>query len=302
MHPDARIQSIALNQGGAVTRTQALIAGLTKRQIDLRLGSGRWQHLVVGGYRVLTMEGHDSLVQAAVAVLPTAVASHTSAATIHDISRVPPGPPTVTVHSRTTHQFPGVTVVRCDDLAPSHVTETPGFRITTPARTIMDLAASLTPRHIGAIMDEAIASRLVTNDEVARVLDQVARRGKPGVTTMRTVLGERAGEVRPASVLEMRARRVLVEGGIRDFETEVPIPWSSTRRFDVAFVDHRVAIEWDSRRWHLQANAFQRDRDRDREAVLHGWRILRFTWSDVHDRPQTVVSTVLSVLSGPLST
>ena len=164
----------------------------------------------------------------------------------------------------------------------------------------MDLAASLSPRHMGAIVDEAVASRLVTNDDIARVFDQVARRGKPGVKTMREVLAERAGETRPASVLELRALRVLTDGGIRSFETEVPIPWSTTRRFDVAFVDCRVAIEWDSRRWHLQADAFQRDRDRDRDAVLHGWRILRFTWGDVHDRPQTVVSTVRAVLSAPL--
>jgi very-short-patch-repair endonuclease len=297
MHADSNIQHVAVEQGGAITRAQALDAGLTRRQIDLRLRSGRWQHLVAGGYRVFSMDAQIDVVKAAVALLPEAVASHASAAAIHSIGRAPAGQPTVTVHSRTTHQFPGVRVVRCLDLAPSHVTQSPGFPITTPARTIVDLAASLTPGHIGAIVDESIAARLTTIREINGVLNDVARRGKPGVSTMRVVLGDRAGETLPASVLEARALRVLVNAGIRGFETEVPIPWSSTRRFDVAFVEHRVAIEWDSRRWHLQASAFQSDRDRGREAVLHGWRLLRFTWSDVHERPETVASTVRTVLS-----
>ena len=240
MDPDTTIQYIAAKQGGAVTRAQALGAGLTSRQVDLRLDSGRWQHLVAGGYRVFLMDAHIDLVKAAVALLPTAVASHASAAAVHDIFRAPTQPPTVSVHTRTTHQFPGVVVVRCHDLASSHVTESPGFGVTTPARTIVDLAASLTPRHIGAILDEVIAARQASIGEVTRVLEDVARRGKPGVTTMRAVLDERVGEALPASVLEARALRVLVDGGIRGYETEFPIPWSPTRRFDVAFVAEQV--------------------------------------------------------------
>jgi very-short-patch-repair endonuclease len=59
------------------------------------------------------------------------------------------------------------------------------------------------------------------------------------------------------------------------------------RRFDDAYPDHRLAIEWDGRRkYHGQFAAFEADRLRDREALLNGWRVVRFTWNDVNNRPQ----------------
>ena len=57
-----------------------------------------------------------------------------------------------------------------------------------------------------------------------------------------------------------------------------------------------LAIEWDSRRWHEMADAFVTDRERDRQAFLHGWRVVRFTWVDVTRTPEEVVSTVRQLL------
>jgi hypothetical protein len=41
---------------------------------------------------------------------------------------------------------------------------------------------------------------------------------------------------------------------------------------DLAYVDHLLVIEADSRRWHTQADAFLTDRERDNLAQLAGWR------------------------------
>jgi very-short-patch-repair endonuclease len=77
---------------------------------------------------------------------------------------------------------------------------------------------------------------------------------------------------------------------------EFSIPWDPERRFDAAYPAARLAIEWDSRRWHELSDAFSRDRERDRQSLLHGWRVLRFTWVDVTERPTEVVETVRSLL------
>lgn len=297
MHPDTIIHEIAAKQGGVVNRTQVLGSGLSRNQITDRLRTRRWSRLTNGGYRVFEMDGRLNLVRAAVAVLPGAVVSHFSAAAIHSMSTVDTRKVSVLVHSQTTHSFPGVRVFRCHDLAADHVVEIDGLPTTTAARTVVDLAASLRPRRLGFIIDDAVASRRTTLDQIGVVLEAVARRGKPGVRALRSALDQRRGEDRPASVLESAGNRLLRENGVRGFITEFPLPWSPHRRFDLAFPDHLVAIEWDSRRWHTQAEAFDRDRYRDREAIVHGWRVLRFTWEDVHSRPERVLETVRAVLA-----
>jgi hypothetical protein len=296
MHPTTKLNSIAQRQGGVVRRSQAIAAGISDRQIGTRINSERWIRVGSGTYRIFEMPGDRSLVRAAVAALPNAVASHNSAAAIHGLSYVDTRVTSVLVHSRTTHTFPLVKVYRCFDLSTNHVVEIDELPVTSPARTVVDLAAQVHLRQLGAIVDDAVAAGKTTTEDLIIVLNDVARKGKPGVTSMRHVLDRRYGEPRRASFLERRGNRLLRSAGLGDFVTEYPHPWSPTRRFDVAYRNDSVAIEWDSLRWHLQTSAFERDRFRDTEAVIHGWRVLRFTWVDVHERPDHVIASVRSAL------
>jgi very-short-patch-repair endonuclease len=176
------------------------------------------------------------------------------------------------------------------------VVEIQGLPVTTVARTLMDLASQLHPLQLKAAVEDSIAAGKTTMPSLLQVLHDVARKGKPGVTAMRDLLDGWCGEARSVSVLESRGNKLLRDAGLNGFKTEYPIPWSLDRRFDVGYDDECVAVEWDSRRWHLQSLAFESDRMRDRQAVLHGWRVLRFSWADVHLRPEDVVATVRAVL------
>jgi len=299
MHPEARLESLAVVQGGVVTRRQALAACLTDRQISHRIETGQWSRITTGGYRAIEMSGRKNLVRAATTVLPNCVASHFSAGALHALGHVDTRTVSVMVHSRTTHIFPGVRVLRAHDLATRHSVTVDGIPTTSVARTIVDLAAVVHPRRLRATIDDAIASRKTTAPEIHDVLLEVARRGKPGVTVLRAVLEDWIGPTRKESVLERAGNRLLTSAGIDGWETEHPIPWSSNKRFDVAFPKNQVAIEWDSRRWHAHGQAFDSDRERDARALAHGWRILRFTWTDVHDRPNYVIDTIRAVLALP---
>lgn len=295
MHSDTRAHRIAARQGGVITRAQAIAAGMTRNQIDSRIRTKRWQRVVLGGYRIFEMDGRFDRVRSAVALLPGAVASHFSAADIHGMTKIDTRTASVTVHSRTTHTFPGVRVFRCHDLAKDHVVDLVGIPTTTVARTVVDLAPLISPAHLGVLIDDTVTRRLVNLDQIRGLLHAVARRGKPGVTKLRRALDEREGPDHSATVLEAAGNRLLVNAGITGFQTEYPIPWmSGEKRFDVAFPQLRLAIEWDSRRWHGDERGFETDRARDRSVVMNGWRILRFTWKDVHDRPQMVIDTVLA--------
>ncbi|MEA2010049.1 MAG: type IV toxin-antitoxin system AbiEi family antitoxin domain-containing protein [Actinomycetota bacterium] len=296
MSIDHAVNTLAAQQGGVIRKDQAIACGFTRGQIDQRVRDGRWRSLGRSAYSVLEMPGVMNLVRAAVAALPDAVVSHDAAAEIHGLPKLRRGVASVLVHSRTTHVFPDVTVRRCHDLEPSHVVEVDGLPVTSIPRTIVDLSPFLTSRHLRAVLESTVADQRVRVDDVRTVVDEIARRGKPGIRKIRWILDERDVGPRNGTPLERVGATVLREGGIVEPRFEFPIPWDHERRFDVAFPPERLAIEWDSRRWHELVEAFSRDRERDRQALLHGWRVVRFTWVDVTRHPEDVVDTVRRLL------
>lgn len=300
MSPDKNAIQVAISQGGVIRLDQALTCGISAESITRRLRSGQWQRIARSAYRLLDMGNPSQRVRAAVAVLPKAIASHESAAELHIVPRMATGKAIVTVHSKTTHSFPGVIIHRTRDLAESHTTVVDGLPVTTLARTIVDLAAKLHPRHLEAIVDDLVTSKRLDLEELSDLATSIARRGKPGSSVMRDLIAEFQGRDIPfASRLERLGLAVLLNAGLPRPSLEHPAPWDRTKRIDAAYPDQKVGIEWDSKAWHAQAAAFQRDRVRDRQALLQGWRVFRFTWHDVTERPHDVVAAIRTALDIP---
>lgn len=288
---------LVLAQGGVATRRQLLDLGLSARQIDYRVSKGEWKPVKRGVYQLAEPRDRRDLMRAVIAAWERSVLSHETAAEIHDIPFVDRGRVVVSHHSRTTHQYPDLEVHRTHDLDAWHVSEVDRLRVTTVARTIVDLSATRSVRHVGAIVDRLVGDGRVELSEIEAVLGSVARRGKPGTKVMREVLEARIGADSSVSELESRARNLILRAGLPLPVSEFTIPWTTARRFDDAYPDHRIAIEWDSRRYHGQLAAFESDRSRDRDAAVHGWRVLRFTWDDVHNHPSRVVDSLRSLLA-----
>lgn len=66
---------------------------------------------------------------------------------------------------------------------------------------------------------------------------------------------------------------------------------------DVMFAEQKVIVEIDGMAFHSDAEAFQHDRTRQNVLVANGWTILRFTWSDLTERPQQVVAQIRAMIS-----
>ncbi|MEX2279760.1 MAG: type IV toxin-antitoxin system AbiEi family antitoxin domain-containing protein [Acidimicrobiia bacterium] len=296
-HIDRTATDLAVSQGGVITREQAVQLGFTPKQIKTRLRSGSWRLVKRSVYQLAKPRDRRDLMKTVLATWPGAVVSHESAADVHGFPFVKAKGITVSHHSRTTHDFPQVQVRRNHDLDDWHVTTVDGVRVTTVARTIVDLAADRSVRHIGAMLDRLVSDKMVDIFEVDAVLAATGRRGKPGTTTMREVLEARIGEDYSASELERRGRKIIRDAGLPMPIPEYPIPWTVGRRFDDAYPELKVAIEWDSMRYHGQRAAFEADRIRGRDATLNGWVILRFTWEDVHLRPHTIVEALRTLLA-----
>lgn len=276
-----------------MSRAQLIELGFSKDMIWRRQHIGGWAR-VGAGYRLFDMPDAIGRARAACAVLPTAVVSHETAALIHGLRPVSDQVAAVTVSPGSTHEIPHVEVHRADDLAPLDVVRSGGVPVTSPARTVVDLAAGCSLGEMLAVIHNAVDDRLVVHESIREVVERIGRRGKPGIALIRDLLGEPDGD--GMTPLERRGAEVLRDGGLDGFETEFPMPWSPARRFDVAFPRARLAVEWDSVRWHGTRTGFDRDRRRDREASLHGWRVLRFTWADLEDPPR-VTDEVRRVLA-----
>ena len=68
-------------------------------------------------------------------------------------------------------------------------------------------------------------------------------------------------------------------------------------RVDLAYPGRRIAVALDGFSWHSSRTAFVSDRNRQNRLVLLGWTVLRFTWADVVDNPESVVALLSQALA-----
>jgi hypothetical protein len=267
---DYLIGGLASRQAGLVGHDQAIGIGLSEASIKYRLRRGLWNAEGRGLYRVSGISGdYKGLLRAAVAILPDATVSHESAAEIHGMSHIRRRMAVVTVHAGTTHYFPDVVIHRSIDLFPHHKMTMNDLSVTTPARTLVDMAAKISRSHMAIALDENVAAGKVAMDHVRSVFDEVARRGRDGTANLRSILSERLGsDLISASRLERVGMRVFVSGGLERPIFQYPAPWDPSRKIDFAWPHRRVGCECDSRRWHTRSNDFQVDRTRDNLAEV----------------------------------
>ena len=58
------------------------------------------------------------------------------------------------------------------------------------------------------------------------------------------------------------------------------------------WLDRRLIVEVDGYRYHRAPSAFEDDRERDVILTLAGWQVLRFTWTQLNDRPAWVAAAI----------
>jgi very-short-patch-repair endonuclease len=209
----------------------------------------------------------------------------------------------VSVPIRRSNRFLTVTVHQLTDLEKGDVMVIRGIPTTDPTRTAIDLAAVLKERDLADIVDQIVRMGLSTYEAISRRLEELARRGKPGVVNLRTILARRVdGQENTESSLESRLTAILVGAGLPAPVVQFRPAWLRyvSGRVDLAYPEARLIVEGDSRRWHDSPEAFQLDRRRDNLAQLAGWRILRFTWDDITKHADYVAETVATALAGSL--
>jgi predicted transcriptional regulator of viral defense system len=287
------VSTLAEAQYGVVSRAQLVELGLTARAIERRLGAGRLHRLHRGvyavGHRVLKQDGR--WLAAVMSGGVGAALSHRSAAALWNIRRTSTPAIDVTVE-RALRQRPPVRFHRAC-LARDEVTTHAGIRVVNVARTLIDLAATLT-RHE---LERAITQAEIQRHDTGLLLNAAVQRhaGRPGVAKLARLLDEgRLGEKITRSELETRFLAFVEESGLPRPLTNQTIEGLEV---DCVWPAKRVIVELDGRAFHDTRQGFERDRERDRILQAAGWRVIRITWRQLHSQPAAVRRDLHHLLS-----
>lgn len=288
---DAAVAAVAASQCGVFSRAQALGCGSSSALVQRRCRAGRWRRVANGVYALPgAPDTHlHRLWISHLAVGTGSVVSHESAAALHRLTGFPPRPRVLTVpHSG--HQKVADTVVhQITDLRPTSCVRISGLPVTNVARTITDLVAVTRVGRLTAALDDAVVTkRLTTYGAIAEEVGAVARRGKPRIRTLMALLDERGpGAIPPQSKLEQLLFALIVEYDLPEPRRQFPFPGRvfTTGCVDAAYVDAKLIIEVDGRRWHTRIRDVARDHHRDQEASRAGWDTLRILYETVRDEP-----------------
>ena len=287
------IRRIAERQHGNVTRAQLDAVGLTRNEIDERHEQGWLIRRHVGVYAVGHVPGtRESRWLAAVLALGEgAVLSHTAAGAHW---RMLHGTAVTEVIVPTTAGRPkrdGILVHR-QQLPAAHVTVHRGIPVTTPIRTILDLAPVLPVGALARAFEQAqVTLQMPPAPLAAEVLSRPRHRGN---AKLRRIL---AGAVDPAdvrSVLELRFLRLCSSYGIPRPQVNVRIgAWTP----DFLWPDRGLAVETDGFDFHRTAAARRRDAIKDEFLRSVGLDVVRLSWADVTERTAETAARVRGATS-----
>jgi hypothetical protein len=289
---DRRAAAIAAKQDGVIGRAQTFALGMTRGQVDARVAAGRWFVLHRGVYAVghVHVGRRGRLFAAVLASGADAVVSHASAASDWAIRRSAASVVDVTVRGNRRRRA-GIRLHRHGNLLDDEVTVLDGLPITTPARTLLDLAATRPRRTVERALDALVAQQLFD----LAALEAVLAPPRPGCTLLRAVLAEHApGSTATASGVE-EAFLALCRAEPRVPEPDVAVPVGPYTA-DFLFPDHALVIEIDGPH-HATRRGQRHDRRRDAWFARRGLRTHRFETDQVGDDPDEVVATLLAVLA-----
>jgi predicted transcriptional regulator of viral defense system len=163
------LYQIADAQGGYFTAAQARQSGYAYSQQHFHVERGNWQRVDRGLFRLRDYppgEREDlirwSLWSRNQKGAPQAVVSHDTALTVHELSDLMPAWVHLKVPPGFRKRIPPGCVLHKGRLSPGDVEAGPGFQVTTPLRTLLDVADSpLSQEHLNAAVREALERGLV---------------------------------------------------------------------------------------------------------------------------------------------
>lgn len=290
---DNTIFTLAAGQHGIVSRRQLLQAGVPPDRVDARVKTRRLQRLHRGVYRVgPVVAAYANEMAAVLACDGKAVVSHRSAAPPWKLlsARAPDSAVEVIVPHSDHGRMPNILAYRLRGLRSDEVTKFEGIPITTPARTLLDIAGVVGSRELERALAEAFAMRLTTRADVVRLVSRHPR--QRGTRALRALLGPahpaltRSEAEERFLALIRKARLPAPETNVRIGDYEVDFFWRT----------ERFIVEIDGFAFHSSAERFESDRQRDAVLAATGLRVIRVTWRQLQTEPHAMLVRLAQAL------
>ena len=296
-----RFTAVATGQLGSFSRRQAHAAGISDRQLRGRVQSGFLEQIGAHAFRLIGAE-HGMLGDLRAVTLDIGEpcwATGPTAAAIHAFDGFGLRRPFhVTVLRDRNVRRLGV-VVHTTLYLPAIDREThDGLPITSPTRTIIDLAGYETAGRLAAAMDSAFRDGLSSEDLLHRRIAELRGRGRFGIPRLLSVLEGHEITRGGHSWLEREFLRLLAAAGLPRPLTQQVLTKAGDRlvRVDCGFPGTNVVVELLGYRFHRTKQRLARDTERLNALILDGFAPFQFTYEQVVGDVETVIATVATAL------
>jgi very-short-patch-repair endonuclease len=294
------LNKLAAAQRGLFSSAQAAAIGMRYAQLSRAEAAGQLRRVRRGVYAVAgaPRSQWEDIVAAALAAGPEAVVSHQSAAAVHGFEFAERRSVELSVPAGSRSRLTGIVLHRVTDLSARDIIERRGVLVTTPCRTLVDLAGRLGPVLTEKTLDEGLVQRRWTVSDLVECLAR-ARQNAPGRTWLESCLHFRSEDTNADSVLEARVFRAL--SGVVPFAAHYSIViGGSVYVVDGAWPERMVAMEIAGRSHRLASrSAFDRERDKFNALGSAGWRIVHLTSTMSNAEMVALVRRALEVPGGP---
>jgi very-short-patch-repair endonuclease/predicted transcriptional regulator of viral defense system len=292
---DRRIARLAARQRGVVTHAQLIALGLSKRAVAHRIRAGKLHPLYRGVYLV----GHAVPVLGArelgavLACGPDAYISHRSAGAIYGVADPDPAVIDISVIGRSRRQRDGIRVHRPTTLRPSDTGIVDKFLpITSPARTLIDFAATAPFRDVEYAVNESQIKKLVTAKELEAKLH-----GQRGAAAITAILSIGAAKVHKGG--ETLLRTLIRKANFPTPEINVKV---HGYEWDFHWPHAKLVVEADSVRYHSLPSKVEHDRRKEAHLRARDYEVLRFTYTQIAYEPEVVIAGIATALAKATAT
>lgn len=289
----------AHRQLGLITSSQIAAIGVSRRQVDGMVAAGLLRRAGRGvvALAATPATARQRLLAATLSVGRGAVASHGAAAWLWSFDGIGPDGIELSIPHAHSSIVAGGTLHRVRTLDPVDVTALGPQPVTTPARTLIDLASRASRDVLEEALDGACRRGQVHVDFLRWRIDALKGPGRVGVSTLLELVDAPLRE-NAESWLESAFLRLLRVHFLPVPHLQVtmqPGPGGKVR-LDGFYDDEELVVEVSGHATHATRRQRQADAERRARLVGAGLRVVDFTYEDVVERPAYVADTVAGLL------
>jgi very-short-patch-repair endonuclease len=268
-----QIAGLAHAQGGHVSSEQLRRIGLSRRAIQHRIAKGTLLPVHHGVYAVghLPTNPLDRAKGALLAAGPRAALGFGSAAAYWGAQKRWVQP--LELVAATDRRLTRIRVHQSKTLLRRDIRVVDGLRVTSPARTLLDIAPRLDDKHLTRAVNELRLARRLTLHQLRDIVNRNPRH--PSSNRLRAIIGESQREP-TRSEIENAFQRLVKR-------YQLPVPQINVHvagyRVDAYYPDHQLVVETDGWLIHQTRHAFVRDRRQDADILARtGIPTVRLTY------------------------